>query len=254
MARAESTSAAQGATAHGPKAPDGLASDGAAAASPSHGVGAFLLKLLQQKLGAAPGQTLSGIRRTRQAAAPDTLPAAGMPVLPAQVYFETLRVEARRPLLVSSSLVGKRTEAEHFMRIAVLLGDDQLGLAFNWLGPTQGGTAAALRAAGIGQFDADTDAARAQRLGSAWLYLAATAHRGHPIHLLEAMAIGLPCVALDSEQHRRVIVNGETGLLCRNLADMLQSIAQLVDSMPLRLQMGQQARQALIKQRGQAMP
>ena len=57
------------------------------------------------------------------------------------------------------------------------------------------------------------------------------------------MAVGLPCVAMDSAQHREVIRDGETGFLCRTERDMMACIATLIDSPSLRARIGQAARE-----------
>lgn len=164
-----------------------------------------------------------------------------------RVFFETGRNEARRPLLITCGLDGQRSAVDTFVRLAVLLTDDALGIGFNWVGGTQPEAAAALRAAGIGQFDAATDALRAQRLGTAWIYVAASEEHGFPVRLAEAMACGLPCVALDTPNHRSVIAEGESGYLCADLAGLLARIALLLDSPAQRQRMGQAARQLAVQ-------
>jgi glycosyltransferase involved in cell wall biosynthesis len=160
-----------------------------------------------------------------------------------QVFFDTPRHEARRPLLISCNLEGQRSAVDGFLRIAVLLNDERLGISFNWVGPAVPDAAAAIRAGGIGQFEASTDASRAARMGEAWVYVAASDERGFPVRLAEAMAAGLPCVALDSEVHRSMITDDKTGFLCVDLKQLLLRVGQLVDSRELRQRLGQAARQ-----------
>jgi glycosyltransferase involved in cell wall biosynthesis len=62
------------------------------------------------------------------------------------------------------------------------------------------------------------------------------------LHLAEAMAVGLPCVALDCMQHREVIRDGETGYLCKTSGDMMECIATLIDDPSLRERIGGAAR------------
>jgi glycosyltransferase involved in cell wall biosynthesis len=162
------------------------------------------------------------------------------PVSP--VFLAVQRREAGRPLLISCNLQGQRSAVDGFIRIAVLLNDDALGITFNWVGRAEPEAAAALRAAGVGQFDVSTDESRALRLGTAWVYVAACDERGFPIRLVEAMAAGLPCVALDNAVHRNVVVDGVTGYLCADQDRLLARIAELVDLPQQRQRMGRAAR------------
>lgn len=159
-------------------------------------------------------------------------------------FFDVPRNEAKRPLLVSCNLEGLPAAVDRYVRIAVLLNDDGLGMGFNWVGHAQPKAAAALRAAGIGQFEVDSDERRALRLSTAWIYVAPTEDHGFPVRLVEAMAAGLPCVALDTAVHRSVLADGITGFLCRDLRDFLQRIAELVDAPERRRAMGLSARLA----------
>ena len=159
-----------------------------------------------------------------------------------RVFFDTPRAEADRPRVISCNLEFHETALDGFQRAAVLLHDDRLGIEFNWIGNPSAYGAEALRAAGVSCFEASTSDSRADRFSTAWLYVAACEERGFPIHLAEAMAAGLPCVALDSEIHRAMIVHGETGFLYGTVREMLSHIGQLVDSPELRQRLGQAAR------------
>jgi hypothetical protein len=164
----------------------------------------------------------------------------------ADVFFNTPRNEARRPLLIAGGRDESVLPATRFIQLAVLLGDDDLALSFNWIGPLQAATENAFRAAGIGHFRTPSAAERAQRLGTAWLWVSPHEERGFPIGLVEAMASGLPCVAHDSEAHRDVLGNTGAGFLCASPAEMMQRVAELVDSSDLRRRMGEAGRAAAI--------
>lgn len=158
------------------------------------------------------------------------------------VFFDTPRNEAGRPLLLSCNVACHRAAVDGFLRVAVLLNDDRLGINFNWIGNTEADAVKALQAAGVACFEASTSSFRADQFSTAWVYLATCDERGFPMHLVEAMAAGLPCVALDTEVHRSVVVQGETGYLYANVREMLERIGQLVDSQQLRHRLGQNAR------------
>jgi glycosyltransferase involved in cell wall biosynthesis len=57
------------------------------------------------------------------------------------------------------------------------------------------------------------------------------------------MAMGLPCVAWATPQHREVLRDGETGLLCSSESELLACIASLMDSASYRASLGQAARE-----------
>lgn len=205
----------------------------------------LLLPLLKRSLRGGTLRTIVNLpAETSQPAPVDGTPAWMVECAVPALYFETRRNEAKRPLLIAATAFENPLAVDRFVRVAVLLGDDSLGIAFNWLGATNPKAATTLRAAGVGQFMADTDAQRAQRLGAAWVFVAAVEERGFPVRLVEAMAAGLACVAQDSPSHRHVVDDGVTGYLCADVPAMLQRIADLVDDPALRHQLGQAARAA----------
>ena len=163
-----------------------------------------------------------------------------------QVFFDVVRNETPRPLVVSCNLEGQRAAVDRYARIAVLLNSDQLGISFNWVGAADSEAAAELRAAGVGQFEVSTDESRARRLATAWIYVAPTEERGFPVRLAEAMAAGLPCVALDTPSHRSLVVDGQTAFLCADLRGLLECIAALIDDAALRRRIGAAARSAVV--------
>jgi hypothetical protein len=173
-----------------------------------------------------------------------SLPVRVVESAAADVFFDTPRNEARRPLLIAGGRDEAVLPAARFIQLAVLLGDDALALGFNWIGPAQTATENAFRAAGIGHFRTASAAERAQRLGTAWLWVSPHEERGFPIGLVEAMASGLPCVAYDSETHRDVLGDTGAGFLCAGPAEMMQRVAELLDSSELRRRMGEAGRAA----------
>jgi glycosyltransferase involved in cell wall biosynthesis len=157
-------------------------------------------------------------------------------------FFNVDRHEARRPLVVTGSRTHDPRNAALLAQLAVLLGEEDLGLNFNWIGTADKESLARLKAAEVQVFDAQTNEERASRLAGGWLYLASIGAPGFPVYLAEAMAVGLPCVAWDTPYHRDIIRNGYSGFLCNSEAELVTCIARLVDSPELRLQVGEAAR------------
>jgi len=157
-------------------------------------------------------------------------------------FFNVARNEARHPLVVTGGRVPSARAAELIAQLAVLLGDDALRLSFNWIGEVDPVSERRLSAAGVAVFDVELSAQIAQRLAAGWIYADAGGTRGFPVLLSEAMAVGLPCVAVDSTQNRQLIRHGETGFLCATEREMLECIARLIDDEALRVRIGQAAR------------
>lgn len=178
-------------------------------------------------------------------AEPSSIDLAERPVDVA--FFSAVRNEARHPLLVTGSHVSNPRSADLFAQLAVLLGGEDLGLAFNWVGSVDTATRMRLKAAKVGVFAVDTVEDWAARLAAGWVYLAPGGDPGFPALLVEAMAVGLPCVAVDTPNHRDVIRHGETGYLCRTAEEIVNCIAPLIDSRELRARIGQAARLDIAK-------
>jgi glycosyltransferase involved in cell wall biosynthesis len=82
------------------------------------------------------------------------------------------------------------------------------------------------------------------------LYLMTSRSEGFPMVLLEAMALGLPCVAYDCPCGPRAIIqNNENGFLIEdgNVDSFVQKIELLIEDEKLRLQMGKNAQESVEK-------
>ena len=161
-----------------------------------------------------------------------------------EVFFAVARKEARHPLVVTGGRSQGVRSAERVSQLAVLLSGEDLHISFNWIGTVDEISRLRLNAANVGVLDVTGDAECAYRLAAGWVYLAPGATRGFPLFLVEAMAAGLPCVALDCVQHREVIRDGETGYLCATGREMIERIATLIDDPALRLRLGKAGRAA----------
>ena len=163
-----------------------------------------------------------------------------MPVDPG--FFHATHREAPVPLVLTSGRIETPRIAEIVVQMAVLMGGEDLKIHFEWVGPVDVVSAARLKAAGVGVWPVTNAEERAQRLSSAWVYVAHGRSRGFPLHLAEAMAAGLPCVAIDSPVHRGLLRHGETGFLCADAESVWRHVARLVDDPELRARMGRAAR------------
>lgn len=157
-------------------------------------------------------------------------------------FFETVRNEARRPLIAAAGRRDDPDGVEVFSRAAVLLGSADLRLSFTWCGPTEPPAQGLLYAANVGVYDFVTNADLATHLSLAWVFVYPSKRRGFPFHVAGAMAVGVPCVVSDSESHRDIIEHGTTGFIYENDVELVRYIAQLIDDEDLRARVGSAAR------------
>lgn len=218
-------------------------------------LGAFILWALRPFVGSlreqrAIASVAADARALHSLTDTQSIEVAESPV--ADAFFDVERHEVHHPLIVTGSRVQDARTAELFAQLAVLLSDEVLRLSFNWIGSTDRNSQLRLKTANVSVYDVTRDEDLASRLAAGWVYLAPGGTRGFPVFLAEAMAVGLPVVAVDTPDHRDIIRHGETGFLCRTEEEILHSIAQLIDSPALRTEMGQAARAAARKRFSEA--
>lgn len=160
----------------------------------------------------------------------------------ADVFFSTVRQESERPLVVTGGRETSIRSVEIFSQLAVLLSGEELGLGFNWFGSVPVAAQQQLNAASVSILPILRDDEFAQAMSKGWMYVAPWSTHGFPLFLVQAMAAGLPCVALDCDQHRQIIEDGKNGFLCASEQEMVSVIAALVDDDALRRRMGAVAR------------
>lgn len=160
----------------------------------------------------------------------------------ADVFFSAVRHESEKPLIVTGGRETSIRSVEIFSQLAVLLSGEELGLNFNWLGSAPVAAQQQLKAASVAILPVLHDDEFASAVRKGWMYVAPWSTHGFPLFLVQAMAAGLPCVALDCDQHREVIEDGKNGFLCASEQEMVSVIAALVDDAELRRKMGAVAR------------
>jgi glycosyltransferase involved in cell wall biosynthesis len=122
------------------------------------------------------------------------------------------------------------------------------GVRFLWVGGGDEEAASALVAAGVTVTGWMPRREALEAMRELDIYLHPSRWEGMPVALIEAQVCGLPAVATDVVGNRDVIVEGESGFLCRSPAGLLASLERVVREPVLRLQMGARAR-ALALQR-----
>lgn len=80
------------------------------------------------------------------------------------------------------------------------------------------------------------------------IYLMTSRSEGFPMALVEAMALGLPCVAYDCPVGpRSIIINNENGFLVEdgNMDSFVQKLELLIEDQNLRIEMGKNAKKSI---------
>lgn len=179
----------------------------------------------------------------------DPLAAAPLPGAVDAVFFSQPLTTDTAPRIVTAATGDPQADeeiAQAFAELAVMLSGIQAARqpAFAWIGPVPGSVRALLLAAQVKlQEIALAEApARARALAQAWIYLAPDVAGRGADRLAEAMAVGLACVAAPAPSYRLQIIDALSGELHARRADLLQSLARLLESDALRLAMGRAAR------------
>jgi hypothetical protein len=159
-------------------------------------------------------------------------------------FLNVPRAESAHPLVLSGGTYASIQAIEILSQIAVLLSAEELSIGFKWLGHMDKHMVRCFDAAGVRIVDIERDSTHAAELAAGWLYVAPWRTRGYPLFLIQAMAVGLPSVVMDTPQHRQVIEHGTTGFLCATEDEMVRAIALLIDDAGLRARMGDAARDA----------
>lgn len=170
------------------------------------------------------------------------------PVDPA--YFAVRRHPALHPLVVGGAADASEAVAASFAQAAVLMANGERGLAFHWIGTAESAVREQFRAAKVVVVDSPDPSARCADLAAAWVYVCPQPSRGFPVHLVEAMAAGLPVVAIDAAKHRDLIRDRETGFLCRDELQLIERVSQLLHDPALRATMGASARNETLRRFG----
>lgn len=84
-------------------------------------------------------------------------------------------------------------------------------------------------------------------LAMADIFVLPSLWEGMPLALIEAQAAGLPAVVSDVVGNRDVVINGETGFVCKSDAELLQKTRLLIEDAGLRQKMGQAAREMAVQ-------
>jgi glycosyltransferase involved in cell wall biosynthesis len=96
---------------------------------------------------------------------------------------------------------------------------------------------------GVKFLDAVSDNERRKLLKKAWVLVNPSVREGFGLNVIEANALGVPCVAYDVAGLRDAVVNHETGLLARSgdVRALAEDIFQILTNETLRVRMSEKA-------------
>jgi glycosyltransferase involved in cell wall biosynthesis len=157
-------------------------------------------------------------------------------------FFNVEPVAEAEPLVVAMGRGRKDSGDAWFGELAARFLFAGEKARFVWIGGCEPAVQERLQAAGVTVTGWLPDADVCALLARARVYVQASRWRKTPRSLLQAMASGVPCVALDVAAHREVLRHGDTGMLSGDVSDMAFQVKNLLDDVSLGWHMGAAAR------------
>lgn len=166
------------------------------------------------------------------------------PVDPA--FFAVTRQEQPTPLVVTLGRVCEQKAPEVFAELAVRVRVDHPSAQFVWIGSGSKDSDgnAVLRAAGVTVTGWLSAAEVRSWLARATVYVQTSRWEGLPLSVIQAQAVGLPCVVTDVVGNRDAVVDGETGFVAADVDELAAHVELLLREPVLRRAVSQPARAA----------
>lgn len=162
------------------------------------------------------------------------------PVDPA--FLDVIHRDPTRPVVVSVGRVCEQKAPELFAELSVRVRLDAEDAQFVWVGAGDPQREAMLRAVGVEVTGWLPHDLVRTRLATATTYVQTSRWEGLPLAVLQAMAVGLPCLVLDAVGNRDAIEHNVTGLVGRDIDELEMYLTMLLASAPLRERLATQAR------------
>ena len=143
-------------------------------------------------------------------------------------FFDVPRTPDVQPRVITVGRACEQKGADRFAELAARFHFAGESVRFVWVGAGDDTSEQALRAAGVeitgwlGPGDVQAQLARAH------VYVQASRWEGMALPLLQAMAVGLPCVVTDAVGNRDTIAHGTTGLVARDLSSLALHLKSLL--------------------------
>jgi glycosyltransferase involved in cell wall biosynthesis len=150
-----------------------------------------------------------------------------------EAWFHIERAPDPQPLVVTVGRACEQKGPTQFAELAARFHYAGEPVRFVWVGGGDAAHEQVLRAAGVEVTGwVSQDEVRAQ-LARAHVYVQTSYWEGMPLSVLQAMAMGLPCVLTDVVGNRDAVSHGTTGLLARDVSSLAVYVKSLLDQ-PLR--------------------
>ncbi len=172
------------------------------------------------------------------------------PVDPA--FFAVTRNEQATPLVITIGRVCEQKAPEVFAELAVRTRVDHPGAQFVWVGSGTAEGCALLRAAQVTITGWVSAAEVRQWLARASLYVQTSRWEGLPLSVIQAQAVGVPCVVTDVVGNRDAVIDGETGFVAGTVDELSAHVELLLREPALRRAVSAPARAAAERRFGRA--
>ena len=170
--------------------------------------------------GRGEARELERLTRRRAALVEDAVDAA---------FFEVETRPAAVPLVLTQVRERNMHAARAFAELAARFFFAGEPARFCWIGPDDAASAQVLRSANVEvSSPLDADSLRT-RLGAAHVYVQTSYNGTRPLPLLQAMAVGLPCVLAETPLHGELVAHEFSGLLAPDVSTMAEHVKRLLD-------------------------
>lgn len=156
-----------------------------------------------------------------------------------EAYVDLDHIEAPSPVVIGGSTERSGRDLNAFCQLSVMvpsLTDSARGAEFCWIGPTEPSDAEQLRAAGITLISPHEVTRKREVLSLAWAFVAPLQSRGFPVLAAEAMAAGVPVLAPDRPDYRRLFAASACGLPYLSFGDAVHRLSELLGDTDARQQ------------------
>jgi len=177
----------------------------------------------------------------------DALGFHSVSVVSEGLNFAPLRlvpIKAEHPVMVYAGRLKRAKRPDHALRAFQIVKEKVPNAEF-WIigdGPFRADLAR-LAGDGVSFFGALPDMKRRELIERAWVLVNPSVREGWGLNVVEANAVGTPCVGYDVAGLRDSIIDGETGLLAEagNVEDLAEKLIAVQTDWEYREKLGQQA-------------
>jgi len=158
-------------------------------------------------------------------------------------FFNVARREAETPLVVMAGRICEQKAPEIFAEVSIRVRLEVPDARFVWIGAGDAESEAMLHAVGVDVTGWLPQSEVREWLARASVYLQTSRWEGLPLSVLQATAVGLPCVVLNAVGNRDAVVHQDTGYIGDSTDDLSLFVTMLLNNPALRLWVGRRARE-----------